>query len=273
MNNNLLQALIGAGIRPSAASRLARAIQDAASQGTAAVPAQNSLFTRGAGVGYQPVSGDQATFALFASAPGTHLSLGGDPALFGPGGGALGVNGVSVFDGDIYCSSGGAFASLTVSESVAVAGGVTATQISATTALTCGEALQVDQESVEITVPVTATDDLTVNGAAIFNNDVTLNQQVNIVGNVVWANRLRVPAQVQVLSSILGNNDTLTVTPAQVDVMNLRGGQAKNFKYELVPVTKAITDLVEFDPELCAIVAKPNAPEVLVGGTIKITVA
>lgn len=269
MNNNLLQALIAAGLRPSAASRLAAAIQDVATPGPATV---NSRFARPAGSGFQVVSGSPESFALFASAAGTYLDLDGPQSLFGPGGGALGVSGVSVFDGDIYCSSGGAFASLLVSGSVRVAGGVLATDIAASSTLGCGTAARFSGLSANITVPLAIEGDTSVAGAATFNNDVTLNQQLSINGNVTWGGQARVPANVPVLTAVAADGDSVLLFPGQVAVLNDFGrGRQRKLKYEIVAVTKQITDLIEFDEETCTIVAKQDAPEVLVSGTIKIT--
>lgn len=272
MNNNLLQALIAAGLRPAAAGRVASAIQDVATRGTANTATTNSRFSRPAGSGFQVVAGSPESFALFASAIGTTLNLDGTQTLFGPGGGALGVSGVSVFDGDIYCSSTGAFGSLAVEGGVQVGGSLAARDVAAGVTLSCGSAAQFSGESATITVPLSLDGDLSVAGQAAFNDDVTLNQQLSINGNVVWGQQARVPANVPVITAIGADGNAVLLTPGQVAVLNDFGrGRQQKLTYEIVPITKQITDLIEFDEETCTIVAKLDAPEVLVGGTIKIT--
>jgi hypothetical protein len=274
VSNDLLPALIAAGLRPADATRIDAAVRSLAAQGNSSPGQSNSVFSRPAGVGFQPVSGSRDTFALYASASGTYTREAGNQTTFGPGGGALGVDGVSVFGGDVYCSSLGSFESMAVRSDLAVAGACVARDITAGRTMQCGGSLAVTPQLVRASVPLTVDSSVSVAGGVRLDGDTTLNGRLAINGRVVWGGLARVPFDgLQVLTAAVANGgDTLSMTPTTVSVLNNFGqGRARDFKYELVPVVAPITDLIEFDPDTCTIVLKAGAPGVLVGGTIKIT--
>lgn len=289
MKNDLLQALISSGMKPAAASRVAAAISRVASQGAASQQQRSASFSRPKGVGFQPVSGDKDTFALYASAAGTYYTVGNDNTLFGPGGGALGVDGVSVFNGDIYCADSGSFGGMAVRGNLAVGGSAVATTITAGAGLACGSAMTVSALEASFSVPVRASATLAVSGDATLDGDATLNGPLAINGPVVWGGLNRVPFDgLTVLTAAVANGgDTLSLTPTTVSVLNNFGqGKARDVKHEFIGEAYALTDLIEFDAEACEIVLKAtdpngnpwgtedgNPPKVLVGGQVKITIS
>jgi hypothetical protein len=286
--NNLMQALLGAGISPGAASRLAPAITDVAAAAAARNNTRGTQFSLPAGVGFYPVAGGKDNFALHVSAPNTYTDSVPGGVVFGPGGGALGVSGVSVFDGDMYCEDAGSFGNLESRGDMAVAGHAKITTTEIGGRMECAGSLSVSPEAVQCTAPLRALSSVSVSDACTLNGPVTTNAQITLKGPVIWDRVNRVPFNMTVYSAVgvLGT-DTITMTPTVVAVLNNFGqGAARNFKHTLDTKSYALTDLIEFDAENCKIVLKPldpdgkawdtkdaKAPNVLVSGTIKITLS
>jgi hypothetical protein len=286
--NNLMQALLGAGISPGAASRLAPAIADAAAAAAARNNTRGTQFSLPAGVGFYPVAGGKDNFALHVSAPNTYTDSVPGGVVFGPGGGALGVSGVSVFDGDMYCEDAGSFGNLESRGDMAVAGHAKITTTEIGGRMECAGSLSVSPEAVQCTAPLRALSSVSVSDACTLNGPVTTNAQITLKGPVIWDRVNRVPFNMTVYSAVgvLGT-DTITMTPTVVAVLNNFGqGAARNFKHTLDTKSYALTDLIEFDAENCKIVLKPldpdgkawdtkdaKAPNVLVSGTVKITLS
>lgn len=286
--NNLMQALLGAGISPGAASRLASAITDAAAAAGARSNTRGTQFSLPAGVGFYPVAGGKDNFALHVSAPNTYTDSVPGGVVFGPGGGALGVSGVSVFDGDMYCEDAGSFGNLESRGDMAVAGHAKITTTEIGRRMECAGSLSVSPGAVQCTAPLQALSSVSVSDACTLNGPVTTNAQITLKGPVVWDRVNRVPFDMTVYSAVgvLGT-DTITMTPTVVAVLNNFGqGAARNFKHTLDTKSYALTDLIEFDAENCKIVLKPldpdgkawdtkdaKAPNVMVSGTVKITLS
>lgn len=287
--NNLMQALLGAGVKPGAASRLASAIADVAASAGAKSSTRGTQFSLPNGVGFHPVSGSKDNFALHVSAPGTYADSGRDTAVFGPGGGALGVEGVSVFNGDVYCADAGSFGGLESRSDLTVAGHADAATVEIGRQLECAGALSVSQRAVECKAPLEALSAASVDGQCTLNGDVAVNAPISLNGPVTWGGVVRAPFNGLLAYSSVGvlGADTITMTPTVVAVLNNFGqGNARNFKHTFEGQTYALADLIGFDPEACAIVPKPLAPDgkawqtqdgkapgVLVGGAIKITLS
>lgn len=292
--NNLMQALLGAGISPGAASRLASAITDAAAAAAARNNTRGTQFSLPSGVGFYPVAGSKSNFALHVSAPNTYTDSIPDGVVFGPGGGALGVSGVSVFDGEVYCEDAGSFGGLESRGDMAVAGHAAITTAEIGRQLECAGSLSVSQQSVQCTAPLKALSGASVSGDCALNGAVAVNAPISLNGPVNWPGHLglpqaRVPFDGLTVYSAAGidGTDTVLLTPTVVAVLNNFGqGQARKFKYAFEGKSYAITDLIEFDPEDCKIVLKPldpegkawdtkdaTAPNVLVSGAVKITLS
>lgn len=287
--NNLMQALLGAGIKPGAASRLASAITDAAASAAARSNTRGTQFSLPQGVGFYPVAGSKNNFALHVSAPDTHTDSVQGGAVFGPGGGALGVSGVSVFDGEIYCEDAGSFGDLESRGDLSVTGHAKATTAEIGRRMECAGSLSVSPQSVQCTAPLQARSSASVAGECTLNGAVAVNAPITLNGQVTWGNVNRVPFDgltAYTAVDVLGD-DTITMIPTVVAVLNNFGqGAARKFKHTLDATSYALTDLIEFDPENCNISLKPldpagkawqtpdgKAPNVLVGGTIKITLS
>jgi hypothetical protein len=266
MSAALLQALIAAGFRPADAGRVTLAVEGMVGKGPATTAAINSQFSRPPGVGYQPVSGKKDTFALYASAPQTNLRDAASGTTFGPGGGALGVNGVSVFDGDIYCSSTAAVENLIVRGDADVADGLEARNMVASRTLAVGTAMGVSQEAVTVTVPLVAASTLSVAGSSTLNVQTTLTGRIDIQGQVFWQGAQN-PAVVNLLTAAVPNNDnTVTLFPNAVTVLSNHGqGAPTKLKYEFLPTTKSITYVtkVVFDHETCSITTTTETIDVV----------
>lgn len=287
--NNLMQALLGAGISPGAASRLASAITDAAASAAARNNTRGTQFSLPAGVGFYPVAGGKDNFALHVSAPNTYTDSVPGGVVFGPGGGALGVSGVSVFDGDMYCEDAGSFGNLESRGDMAVAGHAKITTAEIGRGMECAGSLSVSPETVQCTAPLKAHSSVSVSDACTLNGPVAVNAQITLGGPVVWGGVNRVPFNGLTAYSAVGvlGTDTITMIPTVVAVLNNFGqGAARNFKHTLDTKSYALTDLIEFDADNCKIVLKPldpdgkawdtkdaKAPNVMVSGTVKITLS
>lgn len=287
--NNLMQAILGAGIKPGQASRLASAISDVAAAAGTKNNTRGTQFSLPKGVGFYPVTGGKDNFALHVSAPDTHADSVQGGTVFGPGGGALGVSGVSVFDGDMYCEDTGSFGNLESRADLSVTGHARATTAEIGRRMECAGSLSVSPQSVQCTTPLQALSSASVAGECTLNGAVAVNAPITLNGQVTWGNVNRVPFDgltAYTAVDVLGD-DTITMIPTVVAVLNNFGqGAARKFKHTLDTKSYAITDLIEFDPETCGIVLKPldpdgkawetpdaKAPNVLVGGTIKITLS
>lgn len=286
---NLLQALLGAGIKPGAAARLASAITDVAGSVGTKTNTRGTQFTLPKGVGFYPVSGSKDNFALHVSAPDTYADAGDGRTVFGPGGGALGVDGVSVFNGDLYCEDAGSFGNLQSRGDMAVAGHMAAGTAQIAKAMTCAGVLSVDRNAVQCTAPLDALAGASVSGQCSLNGNVDVNAQITLNGPVMWGGVNRVPFDGLLVYSAAGldGTDTVVMEPTVVAVLNNFGqGQSRKFTYAFEGQSYALTDLIEFDPENCEIVPKPldpdgnawqtpdaKAPAVLVSGGVKITLS
>lgn len=292
--NNLMQAILGAGIKPGAASRLASAIADVASSAGAKQNTRGTQFSLPKGVGFHPVTGGKDNFALHVSAPDTYTDADQGKAVFGPGGGALGVDGVSIFNGDLYCEDAGTFGNLQSRGDLAVYGHMASKTAEVGREFECAGSLSVSPGSVECHSPLLAGSSVAVSGECTLNGAVAVNAQISLNGPVRWPGNLGVPLArvpfdgLTVYSAAgLDGTDTVLLTPTVVAVLNNFGrGQTRKFKYAFEGKSYALTDLIEFDPEDCKIVLKPldpdgkawdtkdaTAPNVLVGGAVKITLS
>lgn len=219
MNSEVLQALISAGIRPADAGRLATAIDSAYSSGQ-----QTSSFSRPEGVGLQADSTPDR-FALYASAPGT--SLAGEDSqgrtLYGPGGGALGVKGATVLDGDLYSSGAAQVNSLSSQTNINAVGGITSSTASFTDSLQVSDRVSLSDSGVISSVPVVSQSTLVSNtnsqfyGDTVFQGGVSLTDQ-HLIGGVEVS-----PTSVQVLGAIAAKDNKLFVLPLELGVSASHG--------------------------------------------------
>ena len=219
MNGGILQALIAAGIRPADAGRLATAIDAAYSPGPA-----TSSFTKRAGVGLQTDSTPDR-FALYASAPGTEV-FGDDPqgqTLFGPGGGALGVTGASLMDGDLSVSGQSRAGSVSSATDIRVGGGISASTASFADSMQVGGRVSVSDRGFISTAPVVAQSTLVsstnaqLSGDTVFFGGVSLPSQPSVGGVEV------APTTVQLLGAVAAAGNQLFVLPVEVDVLASHG--------------------------------------------------
>lgn len=268
MNPDLIPALMAAGMSAAVAQRVANAITTPvkASQST------NAQFVRQPGTGYQEVAGDKNAFAVYASAANTELSDGANGYVFGPGGGALGVSGVSVFDGDVYCAGTTAVGDLAVDGDASVSGTLASQYIAAGLGLACEGAVEASREGVFLTAPVHVQEDLDVRGQSLLNGPITLNGQLDINGNVLWGNNFRSPLAVNVLTAVNLAGGDVVFTPSTVAVLNDFGQPGGlQLHWAFTPTTKSLLDLIEFDAENCKLALKDGAVNVVTAGEITIT--
>lgn len=287
--NNLVQAILGAGIKPGAASRLASAISDVASSAGAKNNTRGTQFSLPKGVGFYPVTGGKDNFALHVSAPGTYTEANQGKTLFGPGGGALGVDGVSVFNGDIYCEEAGSFGDLQSRGDLEVYSHMATKTAEVGRQLECAGSLSVSTSAVECHTPLRAGSSVAVSGECSLNGAVAVNAPISLNGQVIWGGVNRAPFDGLLVYSAAGldGTDTVLLRPSVVSVLNHFGqGRDHKLKYELDGKKYAITDIIKFDPETCSIVlqdldpdgkawetkdAKP--PPLLLDAKIKITIS
>lgn len=268
MNPDLIPALVAAGISAAAAQRIATAINTPVRSSQA----PNSQFVRQVGTGYQDVTGDKNAFAVYASAANTELVAKNDGYVFGPGGGALGVFGVSVFGGDIYCSGSVVVGGLVADGDADVSGTLTSQYITAGVGLECYGAMSATRDGVVFSAPVSVQDNLDVRGQALMTGPVTLNGQVELNGNVWWGNNFRAPLAIDVLTAANLVGGDVVFTPTTVAVLNNFGNPGGlQLNWAFTPTTKSLLDLIEFDAENCKLALKPGAVNVVTGGEITIT--
>jgi hypothetical protein len=264
----LMQSLIAAGIQTDHAVRVAKAVAAMVGAGPAGTEAQTTQFSRPLGAGYQLTPGTPAAFSLYTSAPNTHLKDVASGTAFGPGGGALGVRGVSVFDGEIYCSETVACQDLAVRGDAAIRGGVTSVDLAASGSLGVAGAMAVSSEAAVVTVPLSVESRLSVSGGATLHTQTTLTGKIDIQGAVFWRGPQQ-PAVVSLMSvALLDANDesTIAIAPRTVTVLSDHGqGRPTTFKYEFIPTTKTITYVTEavFDAETCEITTKTETIDVV----------
>lgn len=294
---DIIDALVSCGLPPSGASRAEKAVQKAATA------AATRFFSR-------PYTGKpdsaRGDFALTASAPGTSLVKGSASR-----GGALNVDGLAVFDGDI-----------TVSKDIAADGKAAFGSVNVRTVLAAQKA-HVDRIEIPGCAILTGTSatfhkkieafgPIVSNGENKFSGPNTFNGQLKISGKVDW-NGPRNPVNVGLISFLRAPNDTSESLPGGIVASNLEVG-VLNSKAEpsrlgliaemtggiaplptLVSITpsasgvsfplnisvnaqfNATTEVItfltgaSFDPETCSIAYTTGTASVVTGGLVSLS--
>lgn len=212
MNREVLQALLAAGIRTDVASRLASAIDQAYRPSAA-----NSQFSADASPAIFPDGSDADRFALHASGPAS-LVRGGP--TFGRGKAALGVSGLAVINGEVYCTGGIRAQALTASNGITAGGVISAENATVSEGFIVQNALNVSPVGVIASAPVVCQGVLVSQRLAQFNGPAVVNGPLSILGPVNWKGQ-RNPAQVGVISFVNANGTSvLNVVRREVAVLN-----------------------------------------------------
>lgn len=258
MINDLLQALISAGIAPVQAQRLAESIRKAARD------EQKSYFTAAARPGSHAAPGSQEAFALYASAPATY-----DPEskTFGAGAAAFGVSGLALLDGQLAVRGDSYVGSLYADGSV-TASGVGAKKV------TCEEvgvrrAADIKPSGVVIHSPLTAESTFVSRQGGHFAGFNTFDGPVVISDRVFWNGGERKPAAIDIpYKFATAAPNIVSVQRRRVAVLNDYGAapvsQSMNFSItaasaspsiagsvQLFGSTVSVVTGVTFNPDTC----------------------
>lgn len=228
MNSGILQALIAAGIRPAEAGRLATAIAEAYSPGPA-----TSSFTKSPGAGLQSDSTPDR-FALYASAPGTEV-FDDDPqgrTLFGPGGGALGVKGASLMDGDLSVYGQARAGGVSSDTDIRAAGGISASTASFRDSLEVSNSVSISDRGLISTAPVVSQSTLVSGTSSQFGGDTVFTGDVSFPSHSFVGGVEVAPATVQVLGVMTAADGKLLMLPVEMDVLSSHGtGVPSTFEF------------------------------------------
>lgn len=189
---SLYQAIVAAGVRPSEAARLARAIADAVAEG------QSSQFAAVRPSSGFSTPGGSNDFALHASAPGSRYNPNNGQVAPGPA--ALGVDGVAVFGGDVVTLGKQYTRGIHTKGDMQATGKLSVPAVR-TAFVSVLNAATFSSQAATISTPIVAQGGLACDGSASFGNNVEFNGRVSVRGDVDW-NGPRVPGDVSVVRAL-----------------------------------------------------------------------
>lgn len=243
MTASVMQALLGAGISPADASRIALAMD--AAYGT---PPTSSTK--------QQYSGEARAdaFALFSSSPSSQLVGSGPEYTGGPA--ALGVHGLAHFSGQLYASSTAYVGGLSVNGDAAVSMSVSAKKGTFSDGVSVPGGASITTRAMSVSAPLVASGGLVSKGGAQFSGSNLFDGPVTLAGPVNWDGERR-PATVEVLSFASASGNVVRLGRQQISVLHDHGDASPGsltFSLASLVATSVITK-VGFDVTACAVTA------------------
>ena len=207
--NELVQALIGAGIAPFSAQRIANAMT---------APEPTRVFRATGSTPAFELPGSDGSYALYASAPDCEYRV--RNKSFGPGQAAFGCDGLAVFSGEVVVAEAAWTTGIVDSRGIRTSGSVTASSAQLAE-LRVSLAADITKTRAELSVPLTAKRGLQAEGGARLYGDILLAGPLKIDGPVHWGGERR-PSPMKVLSSLSFDDVTkkLYIKTSDVAVLN-----------------------------------------------------